>query len=109
MNPDSATEDALRTLAAQAPQAIGHPTVDMLVRGAVGVVLTLYMMAILLRWTGSWLELDNGAWWMRVVARITDPLITGIRRVLPPMGPVDWGPIAALVVVWLVRIVVARY
>ncbi len=102
-------DEALRTVAAQAPQVVGQPTVELVVRAVLGIALTLYMMAILLRWTGAWLELNEGSWWMRLVARMTDPLVRGMRRVLPPMGPFDWGPLAALVVVWLVRIVVARY
>ncbi len=67
-------------------------------------ILTLYMMLILLRWFGPWLSLEVTAGRLAWVARLTDPLITRLRRVLPNMGPVDFGPIAALVLVWLVRI-----
>ncbi|MFP4501476.1 MAG: YggT family protein [Candidatus Hydrogenedentota bacterium] len=109
MNPNNTTEEALRIMAAQAPQAVNQPSVALVLPAAAGVLLTLYMMAILLRWFGTWLELDEGAWWMRLIAQITDPLITAIRRLLPPMGPVDWGPMGALIVVWLVRIVLAQY
>ncbi len=71
-------------------------------------VLTLYMMLILLRWFGPWLSLEVTAGRLAWVARLTDPLITRLRRVLPNMGPVDFGPIAALVLVWFVRILSVR-
>ena len=71
----------------------------------IGSLLTLYMMMILLRWTASWLQLDAHDRRVRWMWRLTDPLINAIRRVLPPMGPMDFGPLAALFVVWVVRAV----
>lgn len=75
----------------------------------IGIVLSLYMLAILLRWTGPWLEINMHSWWMRAIAAVTDPLIKLMRRLLPHMGPFDWAPVASLIAVWLVRIVLARY
>jgi len=65
--------------------------------------MTLYMMLILLRWLAPWLQVDLYSRYLRWVPRITDPLIHTLRRALPSMGPVDFGPIAALFVVWVVR------
>lgn len=72
---------------------------------AVYSVLTLYMLLILLRWLAPWLQFDVYDRRIRWAWRLTDPLISTLRRVLPPMGPVDFGPVAALFVVWVVRIV----
>lgn len=71
-------------------------------------VLTLYMMLILLRWFGPWLSLEVTGGRLAWVAWLTDPLITRLRKVLPHMGPVDFGPLAALVLVWFVRILSVR-
>lgn len=62
------------------------------------------MILILLRWLGTWLSVDTqfGRW--RWIAVLTDPLINWFRKILPNMGPVDFGPIAALFAVWFVRI-----
>jgi YggT family protein len=68
-------------------------------------VLTLYMMLILLRWFSPWLELNLHRAWFSWIPKVTDPLIQRIRGALPPMGPLDFGPIAALVVVLLIRTV----
>jgi YggT family protein len=68
--------------------------------------LTLYMLLILLRWLGGAIgfETDYGRW--RWIARITDPLINNVRRVLPNLGPMDFGPLVSLLLVWLVRTLV---
>jgi YggT family protein len=71
-------------------------------------ILTIYMMLILLRWLGPWLQLDTFDRRIRWAWHITDPLIKAMRRILPPMGPVDFGPIAALFVVFVVRYVVLQ-
>ncbi len=67
-------------------------------------LLTIYMMLILLRWFGPWVSLEVTAGRLAWVGWLTDPLITRLRKVLPNMGPVDFGPPAALVLVWFVRI-----
>jgi len=86
------------------------PSLNVLaIRAAVGGGLTLYMMALLLRWTAPWLELDLRAGYLRWLPRITDPLINLMRRLLPPMGPMDWGPIAALAAVWILRLILVQY
>jgi len=66
-------------------------------------ICTLYMMLILLRWLGGWFgfETEFGRW--RWIARVTDPLIDRLRSVLPNLGPMDFGPIAALLLVWFAR------
>lgn len=76
--------------------------VDVIER-AVYNLLTLYMLAILLRWIGAWigLEMEYGRW--RFIARITDPVLNRVRGILPSMGPVDFSPIASLFVVWILR------
>ena len=66
-------------------------------------LLTLYMLMILLRWFGSYISIDVETGRLSWIPRLTDPLIARIRRILPSMGPVDFGPIAALVIVWFVR------
>jgi len=75
----------------------------------VGSLITLYMLALVLRWVGAWIELDLDAGRLRFIPRLTDPLINLMRRVLPPMGPLDWGPVAAIMVTWIVRILLAGY
>ena len=64
---------------------------------------TLYMMLILFRWLGGWIhfETDFGRW--RWIAALTDPVVGRIRRALPNLGPMDFGPMVTIFAVWLVR------
>ena len=64
---------------------------------------TLYMMLILLRTIGPALGLDMIGGRMAWAAKLTDPLVTRVRKVLPSMGPADFAPIASLLLVWLLR------
>ena len=74
-----------------------------------GSVITLYMLAILLRWLGPYIEISFYHGPLRFIPVVADPPIKLMRRILPPMGPMDWSPIAALMAVWIVRIVVVGY
>ncbi|HOE65788.1 MAG TPA: YggT family protein [Candidatus Hydrogenedentes bacterium] len=69
-------------------------------------VCTLYMLFVLLRWFGSYLEIDLYGRF-RWICRITDPAFGFARRKLPPLGPVDFAPAAVLFAVWIVREMVA--
>lgn len=70
---------------------------------AVYNLMTLYMLAVILRWMGAWigLETEYGRW--RFLARITDPVLNRVRTILPSMGPVDFSPLATLFFVWILR------
>jgi YggT family protein len=83
--------------------------IGMVLKSCVGSALTLYMFALLVRWVAPWLELDLRRPYLRWLPRITDPLIQQLRRLLPPTGPMDWGPIAAILSVWAVRYVLLQY
>lgn len=82
---------------------------QLVIRSAVGSLLTLYMMAILLRWLAPWLEVELSRGPLSLIPRLVDPLISLLRRLLPPMGPMDWGPLAAVVLVWIARLVLVNY
>ena len=70
--------------------------------------LTLYMMALLLRWLGAYLEVEfRGP--LALLRNICDPLFDLMRKILPPMGPMDWSPIAAVVCVYIMRLVLLGY
>lgn len=72
---------------------------------AIDSALTIYMMLILLRWLAPWLQLEPFERWLRWAWRLTDPLIGWMRRLLPPMGPMDFAPIVALFAVFCVRVI----
>lgn len=78
------------------------------IRLAVYSGITLYMMAILVRWTAPFLSLDLYQRGLRFIPVLTDPFLKLIRRTLPPMGFTDWSPVAALLILWVVRVVLVQ-
>lgn len=75
----------------------------------IGSLLTLYMIAILLRWSAPYIEIDLQIGRLRWLPRVTDPALNLMRRVLPDMGPVDWSPFAVLLAAWVLRRILAGY
>ncbi|MBX7256783.1 MAG: YggT family protein [Candidatus Hydrogenedentes bacterium] len=73
---------------------------------AIYSLLTLYMMLVLLRWLASYLEIDLYSARWRWIPQCVDPFLKPIRRALPSLGPVDFGPLAALVVLWFARFLI---
>jgi YggT family protein len=72
-------------------------------RVLVNAFFTLLMAAILIRVIGSWLGLGPYRRWMRPVYALTNWLIDPIRRILPPMGIIDFSPMVAWLVLYVVR------
>jgi YggT family protein len=66
-------------------------------------VFTVVMAAILIRVVASWLGVSPYSRWMRPVMLLTDWLIDPIRRILPPFGMIDFSPMVAWLVLWVVR------
>jgi uncharacterized protein YggT (Ycf19 family) len=69
---------------------------------------TLYMLLILVRWLGPHLELDFYDVRLRWIARAVDPLLRTIRNAVPAVGPMDLGPLIAVLLFWIAREVAVR-
>jgi YggT family protein len=72
-------------------------------RFVLGGVFTVLMAAIFIRVVASWLGISPYRRWMRPVMVLTDWLIEPIRRILPPFGMIDFSPMVAWLVLWVVR------
>ena len=71
------------------------------------LLATLYVVALLVRIVLSWFPLQQGglgAQLFSVLARITDPVLQPVRRVLPPIGMIDMSAIVVLLVMQIVVI-----
>ena len=65
--------------------------------------ITLYMLLVLVRWFGPYLELDFYDTRLRWIARAVDPFLRTIRNVVPAVGPMDLAPLIAVLVLWMAR------
>ena len=64
---------------------------------------SLLEIALIVRVIASWLGMSH-ARWMRPVNALTNWMITPLRRVVPPLGPVDITPLVA----WIMLILAER-
>lgn len=69
----------------------------------VDAIFTVLMGAIFIRVIGSWLGVGPYNRWMRPMYALTNWLIDPIRRILPPMGMIDFSPMVAWLVLFVVR------
>jgi YggT family protein len=82
---------------------IAHGGPRIWIRVLVGALFTLLMTAILIRVIGSWFGIGPYNRWMRPVYALTNWLIDPIRRILPPFGMIDFSPMVAWLVLYVVR------
>lgn len=69
----------------------------------VSFLFTVLMTAILIRVIGSWFGIGPYNRWMRPVYAVTNWLIDPIRKILPPFGMIDFSPMVAWLVLYVVR------
>ncbi len=60
------------------------------------MVLSLYMWIIIIRALLSWVNPDPYNPIVRFLYNITEPVLSRIRRVLPPLGGIDLSPLVAI-------------
>lgn len=73
---------------------------------ALGIVLAykIVVAALVVRVLASWFGYHRYTRWLAPAYALTDWVVEPIRRVLPPLGALDWSPLAA----WLVLYVLER-
>ena len=76
---------------------------QMWIESLVSLLFTVLMTAILIRVIGSWFGIGPYRKWMRPFYLLTDWLIAPIRRILPPFGMIDFSPMVAWLVLYVVR------
>jgi YggT family protein len=69
----------------------------------VSALFTILMAALLIRVIASWFGIGPYHRWMRPLVALTGWLIDPIRRVLPPFGMIDFSPMVAWLVLYVVR------
>ncbi|MGH7581515.1 MAG: YggT family protein [Gemmatimonadales bacterium] len=72
-------------------------------RFVVSWAFTLVMASIFIRVIASWFGIGPYRRWMRPFVLLTDWIVEPIRRVLPPMGMIDFSPMVAWLVLWVAR------
>jgi YggT family protein len=86
--------------------ALGQSGPHAALRFAVSGIFSLLMIALFIRVISSWFGVSPYSRWMRPVMAATSWLVDPIRRILPPVGMIDFSPMVAWLVLWLARGVV---
>jgi len=69
--------------------------------------LGLYTLAIFIRIIFSWLSMSYANPLMRLLIKVTEPLMGPLRRMVPHIGMFDISPIVAFLILWLCQAAVA--
>jgi YggT family protein len=78
-------------------------------RFLVSTLFSVLMIALFVRVIASWFGVSPYRPWMRLAHALTDWLILPIRRLLPPVGMLDFSPLVAWLVLTLARGFVLSY
>jgi YggT family protein len=78
-------------------------------RFVVSTLFSVLMIALFVRVIASWFGVSPYRPWMRLAMALTDWLLDPIRRILPPVGMIDFSPLVAWLVLSLVRGLVLSY
>lgn len=63
------------------------------------IILSAYIWIVIARAVISWVNADPYNPIVRFLVQITDPLLSRIRRILPPLGGIDLSPMLLILVI----------
>ncbi|MDH3328190.1 MAG: YggT family protein [Desulfobulbaceae bacterium] len=65
----------------------------------INIILSAYIWVVIARAVISWVNADPYNPIVRFLVQITDPLLSRIRRILPPLGGIDLSPMLLILVI----------
>jgi YggT family protein len=80
-----------------------------MIKGIVQLLLTIYLLAVVVRIGSSFFPEYNHTEWMGYIAQATDPYLTLCRNYVPLVGgTIDLSPLAAVVALYLGRVILVK-
>lgn len=70
---------------------------------AINVAFEVYSVLLMIRIVLSWIRHNPYQPIFRFIYEITDPYLRIFRRLVPPYGQIDFSPIAALFVLYIIQ------
>ncbi len=68
----------------------------------------LLIIALLIRMFAMWFGIDERFAFIRFLARITDPVIVPIRRIVPPVGVLDMSFLIAFFFLSIIKVLLLQ-
>jgi YggT family protein len=94
---------SVRTFAAIAMAGAGIGDVVLFLRITVvdlaGLVLRIYLFALLLYWLTSFVSPGGYAPGVRLLAQLCEPILKPVRRIIPPIGQIDFSVLWVSIVI----------
>ena len=72
------------------------------------LVLTVLEFAIIGRALISWVDQSMSSPVARVLVQVTEPIIAPLRRVLPTAGMIDFSPMVAILLIFVLQQMLSR-
>ncbi len=69
----------------------------------ISTLLTLLTYAIIVRAVLSWFRPDPRNFLVRLICRVTDPVLKPLERIIPPVSGIDFTPLIAIVLIQVVQ------
>lgn len=69
----------------------------------VGLAYSIIIIALIVRVVAQWFGWGRYSAWLRPAYWLTDWIVEPLRRVMPAFGPLDLSPLAAWLLLWLLR------
>jgi YggT family protein len=68
-------------------------------------LVQIYSFVLLIRILLSWFPVDRYNPVVSFLYDITEPVLEPLRRVIPPAGMMDFSPMVAFLLLWILRVV----
>lgn len=79
--------------------------IDFILRNTFYLILNVSLMAVffmlIIQAIASWIAGSHNNPAIKLISQLTEPLLSPIRRIFPPSGGLDFSPMIAMVLVWL--------
>jgi YggT family protein len=72
------------------------------------LLIAVLMLLVIARVVVSWVAPMGGGGLIAFIYQATEPILSPIRRVIPPTGGLDWAPLIAMLVLGVLLRVVVR-
>ena len=70
-------------------------------------VIYLYSLVLIVYAVLSWVP-DLRGGWARYLDMMVEPVLTPVRRIIPPAGGIDWSFMVVMVLLYLLNMVISR-
>jgi len=74
----------------------------------INIAFNIYSWLIIIRILLTWIPVNPYSAFVSFITSITDPYLNIFRRIIPPVGMIDFSPIAAFFVLEVIRMLLLQ-